>query len=577
MQSSNLTSLKIGYGLRDFLKKEGYSRSALSKDVIAGVTVGILAIPLSMALATGMGISPIYGLYTAIVAGFVAALAGGSRFSIAGPTASFVILLIPVTEAYGLLGLMLVTLMAGVMLTAMALLRMGRWIEYIPESITLGFTTGIASVIILLQINDLLGLGLSDLPSHFFDRIGTMLSHLSQTHLPSLVISVLTIVLMLSWLRLGVRLPGHLPSLLVVSWLTYQWNLQGAGIATVGELFGEIPHHFPSFQGGWLIEQIQALAFHEMWALMQALFPFAFALAMLGAMESLFCAVVLDQKAGTRHSPNSELLGQGVSNVVSPLFGGFASSGAIARSITNLRAGAVSPISGMIHALVVLLAIFFVAEWLVHLPMPAMAALLVMVAWRMSEFPRAIQLLRSEPRTDVWVYLTCFSMILLFDVSVAVTVGVVLASVLFVKEIAEMTKLQDISKNKRYTHEPLSEGWRVFRIQGPLFFAAADRVFNELLTQLENRQGILLQMDAVTVLDSGGLSALRRFVTRAKAMGVPVYVSELQFQPLRTLARYGLDKFGSNFQLFASLEEAQAAARSLHLSPDPLTSLSQQA
>jgi SulP family sulfate permease len=252
-----------------------------------------------------------------------------------------------------------------------------------------------------------------------------------------------------------------------------------------------------------------------------------------------------------------------LSNLVSPLFGGFASSGAIARSITNFRAGAVSPVSGMLHALVVLAAIFFLADWLQHLPMPAMSALLVLVAWRMSEFPRALNLLRTEPRADVWVYLSCFSMILVFDVVTAVAVGVILACVLFVKEIAEMTKLQDISSHKRYSFEPLPEEWAVYRIQGPLFFAAADRIFSELSEVMMGRQGLVLEMDSVTILDSGGLSAMRRFVAKAQAQGVQVFVSELQFQPLRTLARYGLAKFGDGLRLFSTLEEAQAAAREM--------------
>ena len=557
-QRSYLTSLKLGYGLIDALKKQDYNRELFTKDLIAGITVGILTIPISMALATGIGISPIYGLYTSIVAGIFTALAGGSRFSIAGPTASFVILLIPVNEAYGLLGLILVSLLTGFLLILMAYLRFGRWIEYIPEAITLGFTTGIATLIIFLQIKDFFGLHLNETPSDFLQRLWIMLDSITSLHWQSTLIGGGTLLFMVLWGRLKIPFPGHLPGLVLVSIAVYYWNLQGAQILTVGELFDQLPHYFPNFQGAWIFSSLQGMTSPEIWEMFKVLLPVAFALAVLGAMESVFCAVVLDNASGTRHSPNSELLGQGIGNVLSPLFGGFASSGAIARSITNLRAGAISPISGVIHALVVLFAIYFLAGLLLHLPMPAMSALLILIAWRMSEFPRAIALIKGRS-SDTWVYLTCFIIILIFDVVVAVTIGMVLASILFVKEIADMTKLQNIHQDKRYRSELMPESWSFYRIQGPLFFAAADRLFAELSETLVSKKGIVIQMDAVTILDTGGLSALRRFVNYAQANGVEVYLSELQFQPLRTLARYGLSNFGEHFQLFASLEEAQEA------------------
>ncbi len=558
-QRSYLTSLKLGYGLNDVFQKQGYQRQDFTKDAIAGLTVGILTIPISMALATGIGVSPIYGLYTAIVAGIFTALAGGSRFSIAGPTASFVILLIPVTEVYGLLGLILVSILTGLLLMLMGVLRFGRWIEYIPEAITLGFTTGIATLIIFLQMKDFFGLYLLDLPHDFLQRLWVMFENIHEMHWESTLVGFSTLLFMVLWRRLKIPFPGHLPGLVVATIVVYYWNLQGASILTVGELFDELPHYFPSFQGVWIVDNLKQMSSPEVWEMFKTLLPVAFALAVLGAMESLFCAVVLDNAAGTRHSPNSELLGQGIGNVMSPLFGGFASSGAIARSITNLRAGAVSPISGVIHALVVLFAIYFLAGLLMHLPMPAMSALLILVAWRMSEFPRAIALLKGRS-SDTWVYLTCFTIILLFDVVVAVTIGMVLASILFVKEIADMTKLQDIHQEKRYHSELMPDDWSFYRIQGPLFFAAADRLFSELANTMTDKRGIVIQMDAVTILDTGGLSALRRFVNYAQTNGVQVYLSELQFQPLRTLAHYGLENFDQqHFRLFSSLDDAQQA------------------
>lgn len=559
-QSTRLTNVKIGYALRDYLQKERYNRTALGKDLIAGFTVGIMAIPISMALATGIGISPIYGLYTAIVAGFITALLGGSRFSVAGPTASFVILLIPVAESYGLLGIVITTMLAGILLVSMAYLKFGRWIEYIPEAITLGFTTGIATLIIMLQLKDFFGLPLENLPTDFLERLWLMIQNLSQIHWQSAVIGISTALFMMAWARFKWRFPGHLPGLILASIATYYWNLQGAQILTVGELFGEIPHLLPNFKGDWLIETGSLMSNRELWEMLKFILPIALTMAILGAMESMFCAVILDNEAGTRHSPNSELLGQGWGNIFSSLFGGFASSGGIARSVTNLRAGALSPIAAMFHSIVVLFSIFFLAGLLIHLPMPAMSALLILVAWKMSAFPRALTLLRNFD-SDTWVYLSCFVVILLFDVVIAVTAGMVLASVLFVKEIAEMTKLQDIHQSKRYQSDLLPEDWGMYRIQGPLFFAAADRVFSELGETLSDKKGIILQMDSVTILDSGGLAALRRFVAYAEKRDKHIYLSELQFQPLKALARYGLTKFGDNFKLFSNLEEAELMAQ----------------
>ncbi|HHT00841.1 MAG TPA: C4-dicarboxylic acid transporter DauA [Thiomicrospira sp.] len=560
---SYLTSLKLGYGLYDALQKEGYNRQLFIKDLIAGVTVGILTIPISMALATGIGVSPIYGLYTAIVAGIFTALAGGSRYSIAGPTASFVILLIPVTEAYGVLGLVLVSLLAGLLLILMAFLRFGRWVEYIPEAITLGFTTGIATLIIFLQMKDFFGLYLIDLPNDFIQRLWVMFENMESLHWEATVVGITTLIFMVIWKKLKTPVPGHLPGLVIASIAVFYWNQQGANILVVADLFDEIPHYLPPFQGGWIIESLSTMSYEDIWEMFKTLLPVAAALAVLGAMESLFCAVVLDKSAGTRHSPNSELLGQGIGNVFSSLFGGFASSGAIARSITNLRAGAVSPISAVIHSFIVLFAIYFLAEFLMHLPIPAMSALLILVAWRMSEFNRAIALVKSKS-PDVWVYLTCFGSILLFDVVVAVIIGMVLASILFVKEIADMTKLQDIHHEARYHSEVMPEDWSFYRIQGPLFFAAAERLFSELAPTIVGKKGIVIQMDAVTIIDTGGLSALRRFVSSAEANGVDVYLSELQFQPLKTLARYGLDNFGEHFKLFSSLDDAQDEVIKMH-------------
>lgn len=276
------------------------------------------------------------------------------------------------------------------------------------------------------------------------------------------------------------------------------------------------------------------------WNMVRELLPAAFAIAMLGAIESLLCAVVLDGMTGKRHSANSELMGQGIGNIVVPFFGGITATAAIARSAANYRAGAQSPVAAMVHALVVLLALVSLAGVLAYLPMPAMAALLIMVAWNMSEAPKAAHLLKTAPRSDVLVFLTCFGLTVALDMVIAITTGVLLAAVLFMREMAQMTKVTDISENKRVVQAGLPKGWRVFKINGPLFFAAADRVFGELADLSRETRGFVLYMDGVTVLDAGGLAALNKLIDQCRKNGTEIMIADLQFQPLRALARAGL-------------------------------------
>jgi SulP family sulfate permease len=277
---------------------------------------------------------------------------------------------------------------------------------------------------------------------------------------------------------------------------------------------------------------------------------------MLGAIESLLCAVVLDGMTGKRHSANSELLGQGIGNLVTPFFGGITATAAIARSAANFKAGAESPVAAMVHALVVLAGLVLLAPWLAWLPMPAMAALLMVVAWNMSEAHKAVHLVKTAPLGDILVFLTCFSLTILFDMVLAITAGILVAAVLFVREIAEMTRVSDISGHRRLLETPLPAGWSVFKVNGPLFFAAADRVFGELSTQLGGRDGVVLYMDGVSILDAGGLAALNKFVDQCRKQGIRVLIADLQFQPLKTLARAGVQPIPGVLAFYPTLREA---------------------
>jgi SulP family sulfate permease len=525
--------------LIDACWKEKYSLSRFTRDLIAGITVGIIAIPLAMALAIGSGVAPQYGLYTSAVAGIVIALTGGSRFSVSGPTAAFVVILYPVSQQFGLAGLLVATLMSGVFLILFGLAHFGRLIEYIPLSVTLGFTSGIGITIGTMQIKDFLGLHLTQVPEHYLQKVGALAGALPTLNPGDAAIGVVTLGTLIFWPRLGIRLPGHLPALLAGCAVMVVVNLAGGHVATIGSQFhyvladgtrgNGIPQLLPQLVLPW---DMPGSDFTLSWASLRALLPAAFSMAMLGAIESLLCAVVLDGMTGTRHKANGELIGQGLGNLVAPFFGGITATAAIARSAANVRAGATSPVSSVIHALLVILALLILAPLLSWLPLSAMAALLLMVAWNMSEAHKVVNLLRTGPQDDIIVMLLCMSLTVLFDMVIAISVGIVLASLLFMRRIARMTRLATVNVE-------VPEDVLVLRVIGPLFFAAADSLFTDLATRCVGKRVVVLKCDAVPVLDAGGLDAFKRLVERLPE-GCELRVSNLEFQPLRTMARAGI-------------------------------------
>ncbi len=565
-QRAHLFSLQIGHALRNALQEVNYNRNLFTKDLLAGITVGIIAIPLSMALAIAIGVAPQYGLYTAIIAGFIIPLTGGSRYSVSGPTAAFVVILYPVVQQYGLAGLLLASILSGLMLLIMAWLRLGRYIEYIPEAVTLGFTAGIAVVIATLQVKDFFGLSLEKLPENYIDKVTLLVSALPQLDYSSLAVGLITLVIMLIWPRINRSIPAHLPAVIIGSLLALGLNQQGASVATIGSTFhyilpdgtqgSGIPAVLPSFEWPWLHNQLGEAPLDFNWQVAKDLFSAAFAIALLGAIESLLCAVVLDGMSGKKHSANSELLGQGIGNIITPFFGGITATAAIARSAANYKAGAVTPIAAMIHAIVVLVSLVALASLLAYLPMASMSALLLMVAWNMSEAPKAIHLLRKAPSDEIFVFLTCFFLTVLFDMVIAITTGIVLASLLFMKQIAEMTKIHDITQHPRMINRNIPPQWKVFKINGPLFFAAADRVFGELLLLSKPCKGVVLYLDGVSILDSGGVAALCKYLAACKKSHVKVYLADFQYQPLKTLAKAKFDPKHFHCKTFATLASA---------------------
>jgi len=526
--------------------RAGYSSRYLVKDIIAGLTVGIIAIPLSMALAIASGVPPQHGLYTAIIAGMIIALTGGSRFNIPGPTAAFVVILYPVTQQFGLSGLLMATLLSGIILVLMALFRLGRLIEYIPLPVTLGFTSGIGIVIATLQIKDFLGLSIEKMPSHYLEKVQVILTALSSISWADTAVGIITLIVLTQWHKLRLPIPGHLPAVIIATLLSLGLTHFGFSVATIGTEFQYtlsdgstgfgIPNVLPEFILPWNIPDLHGNVIDWNFDTIQRLLPAAFSMAVLGAIESLLCAVVLDNMTDTKHHSNNELLAQGLGNIASPFFGGITATAAIARSAVNVKSGAVSPLAGVVHALLVLFALLFFAPALSYLPLSSMAALLLVVAWHMADLPQIILLIRRSGRNEITVLLVCLVLTVLFDMVIAISVGVLLASLLFIRTIAEMTKSISIAVPEEL------EDVLIYRISGPLFFAAADNLFADLHDKTVHTdheiKHIVLQCDAVTVLDTGGIHALTRFVQHMLPHQ-QLYMCNMQFQPLRTIVKSG--------------------------------------
>ncbi|AFJ46964.1 C4-dicarboxylic acid transporter DauA [Shimwellia blattae] len=534
---------------------EKYTSSRFIRDLIAGLTVGIIAIPLAMALAIGSGVAPQYGLYTSAVAGIVIAVCGGSRFSVSGPTAAFVVILYPVAQQFGLAGLLIATLLSGIFLILFALARFGRLIEYIPLSVTLGFTSGIGITIATMQLKDFFGLTVAHMPESYPAKVAALVMAMPTIQWGDALVGIVTLAVLILWPRLGVKLPGHLPAVLAGCAVMVIADQLGAQVATIGSRFhyvladgtqgNGIPQLLPQLVLPW---NIPGSDFALNWDTIRLLLPAAFSMAVLGAIESLLCAVVLDGMTGTKHNANGELLGQGIGNLVAPFFGGITATGAIARSAANVRAGATSPVAAIIHSLLVILALLALAPLLSWLPLSAMAALLLMVAWNMSEAHKVINLLRRAPRDDIIVMLICMSLTVLFDMVIAISVGIVLASLLFMRRIASMTRL--VALETGHPDDVLA-----LRITGPLFFAAAEKIFTELANRQQGMRVIVLQWDMVPLLDAGGLDALQRFIAKLPE-GCELRISNLQFQPLRTLARGGIQPIHGKLAFFPDVREA---------------------
>ncbi len=563
--------LRFATALRETFA-QGYRAADFQADLMAGLITGVVALPLSMALAIAVGVPPQHGLYTAIVAGGLIALLGGARTSVSGPTAAFVVILAPIAAQYGIGGLALASAIAGLILILMGAARLGRLIQFIPHPVTTGFTSGIAVVIATLQVKDFLGLEMAKSPDHFIERIAALAEAMPSLQWADVTIGVATLTVLIVWPRITRKVPAPLVALSLAGIGAYLAHLVDPDftVATINSKFSYltegverpgIPQTPPGFTLPWFLPGPDGEPLTLSFELVQALIPPAIAIAVLGAIESLLCAVVADGMTGRKHDPDVELIAQGVGNVAAPFFGGFAATAAIARTATGIRAGARSPIAPMVHAAFVLVTVLLLAPVLGYLPMASLAALLLMVAWNMSEVKHFGHILRVAPVSDVVVLVTCFALTVIFDMVLAVSVGVVLAALLFMRRMAEIASVRLSDGEHPQLVAPLPPGILLYEVAGPMFFGAAEKAVSTLTTTARHATAVILYMGAVPSMDVTALVALESAIRKLQRNRTFVVLAGVQPQPAEVLRRAGIVDEPGRIALCRTLEEAEVLVR----------------
>ena len=534
-----------------------YSRAQAGKDIGAGITVGVLALPLAMAFAIASGVSPAAGIWTGIVAGFLIALLGGSRVQVGGPTGAFIPIIYGIVVAHGFVNLLGATLLAGVLLLAMGLARLGQLIRFIPVTVVIGFTNGIAVVIFLAQIKDFFGLQIDQVPAEFFERIKVLAAHAHTADLPTVGLSLACLIFLLSYNRLAQkfallrRAPGPLAVLVVGTLVAWLFELP---VDTIGSRFGGIPQELPAFG-------MPAVSIHDFGKLISP----ALTIALLGAIESLLSARVADGQIDDRHDPNQELMAQGIANIAAPLFGGFAATGAIARTSTNARAGGRTPIAGIVHALTLLAIVLVAAPLAAYVPLATLSAIVMVVAINMGEWHEFRELTRFSWNYRI-ILLVTFFMTVLFDLTVAVELGMVLACIFFIYRMSDLTRIERrvLSSEQlgaQLCHADGSPRVAAWQVYGALFFGAV----NKLEELLDSRSGhpeiVVLDMQRLIQLDTTGLEGLENLHEQLAKRNCSLLLCGLNSQPLSLMTRSGfVDQLGKS-SVFIDLEDALAHAR----------------
>jgi len=532
--------------------REGYSVASFRADAIAGLTVAIVALPLAMALGIASGATPDKGLVTAVIAGFLISALGGSRVQIGGPTGAFVVVIFNVIAQHGYDGLLVATLLAGLILIAAGALRLGRMIKYIPHPVVTGFTAGIAVIIGSSQVKDFLGLSIEHVPAEFIPRWQAYFGAIATVNWVTLGIGVGTLSVIVMLRKLAPKWPGFLIAVVASSLAVALLKLP---VDTIGS-------RFPDMSAGLPMPSLPEFSL----AKVAAVLPSAFTIAFLAGIEALLSAVVADGMAGTRHRSDQELIGQGVANLGSALFGGLPATGAIARTATNIRSGAKTPVAGMMHAAFLLLFILFASDLMAYVPMAALAAILFMVAWGMSEYKRFVALLRM-PNSDRAVLLLTFGLTVLVDLTVAIGVGVALASLLFMARMAEAVEVDagiaqesELDAEDMHQRDALPRGVEVFRINGPFFFGVAGELLDTLRRVGSSPKVLILRMRLVPLLDASGVQALEEFVEQARISGARVILSGIRPQPFAMLKRARLGRSSGKLIYTSNYAEALIAA-----------------
>ncbi|MBI1723106.1 MAG: sulfate permease [Gemmatimonadetes bacterium] len=541
-----------------FTTLKTYDRPQLVRDVTAGVIVGIVALPLAIAFAIASGVTPERGLFTAIIAGFLISALGGSRVQIGGPTGAFVVIVYGIVQRYGVEGLTVATIMAGLILMILGFARFGGAIKFVPIPVTIGFTSGIALIILSSQIKDLLGLRMGSLPADFVDKLRAYAAHSGSVNTYAVAVAGGCLAILWLWPLVSRRIPAPFVALIAATLAVRIFHLP---LETIGSRFGVIHASLP------------APAIPEIgWGTLRGLVAPAFTIAMLGAIESLLSAVVADGMIGSKHRSNMELVAQGAANIVSPLFGGIPATGAIARTATNVKNGGRTPIAGIAHAVTLLLISLFFGRWAGLIPMAALAAILMVVAYHMSEWRTFLSELRA-PKSDVVVLVVTFLLTVVVDLTVAIGVGMVLAAFLFMRRMAEVSNVSAVTRELEeegddYDTDPnavrrrqVPAGVEVYEVNGPFFFGAAE-AFKDTLHDIARRPRILIiRMRNVPAVDSTGLHALADVVRRSRAEGTLILISDIHAQPLFALSRSDLlDQIGDE-NLFGNIDDALNRAR----------------
>lgn len=539
------------------LKK--YTRKQFLKDVVSGIIVAVIALPLSIALAIASGVSPEQGLYTAIFGGFLVSFLGGSRVQIGGPTGAFMVIILGVITDFGFDGLVIATIMAGIIMILFGLTKLGSIIKFIPYPIITGFTSGIALVIFSSQINDFFGLGITNMPSEFFEKWHAYISNFKNINLIATLIGVLSLLIIIFWPRISKKIPGTLIALVVSALIVYLFKLD---VATIGSTFGQLSTNIP-------LPSFPAVTFERI----KSLIPAAFVIAFLGSVESLLSAVVSDGMIGSKHNSNMELVAQGTANIGSAIFGGIPVTGALARTVANIKNGGRTPVAGMVHAITLLIFLVSLMPLIQLVPLSALAAVLFIVAYNMSEWREFKSLLKS-PKSDVLVLLTTFTLTVAIDLVVAIEVGLVLSMFLFMKRMSEVSGISVKSldsteniDNKDFNFEEESQkhnalkGVMMYQINGPFFFGAAHK-FVEAINKLDTSiKYLIIGMKHVPAMDATAIHSFKSSLKVCKSKGISVLITGLKDQPRKALTNALLiDSIGED-KIFETIEEAYAYAK----------------